>query len=57
MKFEIKEIGENNKQCSMCAATFEVWLNNLEVDEERKEIIESKLLNYCPACGKADKNN
>jgi hypothetical protein len=50
-KIKFKQMGE---QCSLCAAKFEIWLNNSRLSEERKERISEHLLSYCPVCGKVD---
>jgi hypothetical protein len=50
MKRITKKSKNKNMQCTLCQANFQVWLNNLRANEERKEKIESHLLNYCPAC-------
>jgi hypothetical protein len=53
MKTETKK-GENiKKQCGLCQAEFEVWLDNEKLSDERKEKISEKVLSYCPACSKA----
>ena len=37
MKVNTKKTKEVKKQCSLCAATFEVWLDNSKLSEERRE--------------------
>jgi hypothetical protein len=54
MKNEEKKIKEKSRQCSLCSAGFEVWLDNLKIDEERKERISGRMLSYCPVCTKVD---
>jgi uncharacterized protein with PIN domain len=54
MKYIKKKFKEMGNQCSLCAAKFEVWLNNSGVDEERREKISQHMLSYCPVCGKVD---
>jgi hypothetical protein len=51
IKRKIKEAG---KACIICAAKFEVWLDNARLNEERKEKISQHLLSYCPVCSRAD---
>ena len=51
IKNKIKKIGE---ACDICAARFEIWLDNAKFSDERKETVKEKLLNYCPACSRAD---
>lgn len=50
MKRIKQKIKEMQNQCSLCAANFEVWLNNSRLSDERREKISEKLLSYCPAC-------
>jgi len=54
MKYEKLRSEETSGQCSLCSAKFEVWLNNTGVSDEKKEKISQRLLNYCPACARAD---
>jgi len=49
IKQKIKVEGE---QCSLCAAKFEVWLDNSIMSDEKKEKIGQHLLSYCPACSR-----
>jgi hypothetical protein len=49
--------GKNKKiemQCSLCAAEFEIWMNNSRINEEKKERMSQHLLQYCPACSRAE---
>ena len=46
-----KNISEK-QQCSRCAAEFEIWLTNLEIDDEKKEKIADHLLAHCPVCAR-----
>lgn len=52
-----KKIKETKTQCSLCVAQFEVWLNNLRINEERKEKIQQHFLGYCPVCARFDEKN
>jgi len=52
----IKEkIKETRMQCSLCSVQFEVWLNNLRANEERKDKILQHFSVYCPVCADANK--
>jgi len=50
-KNKIKKIGE---QCAVCAANFEIWLNNSKLSEEKREKIDEHFLSYCPVCSRSD---
>lgn len=52
MKKIKQKIKETENQCNLCAASFEVWLNNLRLSEERREKIENRMLSYCPVCSR-----
>lgn len=52
MKKVAKKTKSREVQCTLCQANFQVWLNNLKMNEERKEKIETHLLSYCPVCRK-----
>jgi hypothetical protein len=54
MKHAIQKIKEAGKKCSLCAARFEVWLDNSKFSDERKEKISQHQLVYCPVCTRAD---
>jgi hypothetical protein len=54
---KIKEkIKEAEKQCSVCAAQFEIWLNNSRMSDERREKMTEHLLVSCPVCSRVDEN-
>ncbi|MGD0577280.1 MAG: hypothetical protein ABSA74_04350 [Candidatus Staskawiczbacteria bacterium] len=44
---------EASNQCSLCAAKFEIWLNNSRLSDEKKEKISELMLYYCPVCERA----
>jgi len=48
-----KKTKGKNMQCILCQANFQVWLDNLNIKEERKEKISQHFLKYCPVCTKA----
>jgi hypothetical protein len=52
MKNINKKAKDNQKKCGVCEAGFEIWLNNSNLAEERKEKISKHLLSYCPICAK-----
>ncbi|OGZ90314.1 MAG: hypothetical protein A2599_03280 [Candidatus Staskawiczbacteria bacterium RIFOXYD1_FULL_39_28] len=54
MKIASKKIKNTKKQCSLCSAEFEVWLNNVKTSEDRKEKISQHFLSYCPVCTRQD---
>ena len=54
LKYETKKVENEGNQCSLCAAQFEIWLNNSKMSEEKKEKISEHLLSYCPACARED---
>lgn len=49
-----KKIKEAKMQCSLCAARFEIWLNNSRISDEKKEKISEHLLAHCPVCERVD---
>ena len=57
LKYATLKNQEISGQCSICAAKFEIWLSNSRLSDEKKERIEERLLDYCPACEKADYKN
>ncbi|MGA2417992.1 MAG: hypothetical protein ABSF55_02040 [Candidatus Staskawiczbacteria bacterium] len=50
LKYATKKIDDAKKQCGICAAGFEIWLNNSRFSEERREKVSQHLLKYCPVC-------
>ena len=52
MKYVAQKIREERKQCSLCAARFEIWLDNSRLNDEKREKIEQRLLSYCPVCSR-----
>lgn len=54
MKNISKKIKETGRQCGVCEANFEIWLNNSRLPEERKEKIGERFLRYCPVCARID---
>lgn len=54
MKGVRKKLDEIGRQCSLCSAKFEIWLNNAKISDEKKEKIQRHFLSYCPACVRVD---
>ncbi len=54
MKYATQKIKEESRQCSICAAQFEIWLSNSRISEEKKEKMAQHLLAYCPVCSRVD---
>lgn len=52
MKYATQKIKKDSDQCSLCAAQFEIMLDNSRLSEEKREKIGQHLLNYCPACSR-----
>ena len=50
MKGATKKNKDAKKQCSLCEAGFEIWLNNSRFNEERRERVSQHILRYCPVC-------
>ncbi len=50
MKNIKRKIKDAAKQCGVCVAGFEIWLNNSRINEERREKVSQRLLSYCPVC-------
>ncbi len=44
------------RECNFCAANFDIWLSNLNYDEDRKESIKERFYRYCPVCIVSEKS-
>jgi len=57
MKYATQKIKQEVTQCSLCAAKFEIWLDNTRINDERKERVSQNMLSYCPACRRVDEKS
>ncbi len=52
-KISKKKINEAiQKECDLCAATFEAWIETVRLTQDRENNIRDKFDMYCPVCKK-----
>ena len=57
MKYATQKIKKDSEQCSLCAAEFEIMLDNSRLSEEKKEKMAKHLLIHCPVCSRVEENS